>query len=49
MQLLAELCSVPTAPFVERHVVEFVEQFVKARRSLRLSRDRFGNLLIECK
>ena len=49
MKILQELCSVPTAPFAEQHVVRYVERFVKARRGLRLSRDRFGNLLIELK
>jgi endoglucanase len=49
MKFLQELCSVPTAPFAEQHVVRYVERFVKARPSLKLSRDRFGNLLIELK
>ena len=39
----------PTAPFAEQHVVRYVERFVKSRRGLGLSRDRFGNLLIELK
>jgi endoglucanase len=47
MKILTELCSVPTAPFVEGHVVQYVERWAKSRRRLRLSRDRFGNLLIE--
>ena len=47
MKILQQLCSVPTAPFAEQHVVRFVEQFVKARPALKLSRDRWGNLLIE--
>src|SRR2546423_1461972 len=46
LQILQQLCSVPTAPFVEDRVVRFVEEFVKARPRLRLSKDRFGNLLI---
>lgn len=45
--ILKELCSVPTVPFVEDRVVRYVESFVKLRRKLRLTRDRFGNLLIE--
>src|SRR5688572_771907 len=45
--VLRELCSVPTAPFAETRVVEYVERFVAARRGLKLSRDRAGNLLIE--
>jgi endoglucanase len=49
MRILQQLCSVPTAPFAEQHVVRFVEQFVKARPGLKLSRDRWGNLLIELK
>lgn len=47
LKLLTEVCSLPTAPFAEQHVVEYVERFVRARRKLKLSRDEFGNLLIE--
>jgi len=47
MKLLTELCSVPTAPFVEHRVVCYVEAFVAKRPALQLSRDRSGNLLIE--
>ena len=49
MKILTELCSVPTAPFAEQHVVRYVERFVEARPALKLSRDRFGNLLVELK
>src|SRR5947209_7670240 len=44
---LLGLCDTPTAPFVEHHVVAFIEQFVALRP--RLSRDETGNLLIELK
>lgn len=47
MGILQELCSIPTAPFVEGRVVEYVERFVKHRKRLRLSRDDSGNLLID--
>ena len=47
MKILHELCSVPTAPFAEHHVVRYVEQFVRERRKLKLSRDRYGNLLVD--
>jgi putative aminopeptidase FrvX len=49
MRILHELCSVPTAPFAEQHVVAYVERFVRERKNLRLSRDEHGNLLIEFK
>jgi endoglucanase len=49
-EILHELCSVPTAPFAEQHVVRYVERFVAERRAaLRLSCDRFGNLLVALK
>jgi endoglucanase len=47
MKILLQLCSVPTAPFAEQHVVRYVERFVRERRKLKLSRDRWGNLLID--
>ena len=47
MKILTELCSIPTAPFAESHVVGYVERFVAARPSLVLSRDKSGNLLIQ--
>src|SRR5829696_2069475 len=47
LKRLAEVCSLPTAPFAEQFVVRYVERFVAARRKLELSRDEFGNLLIE--
>lgn len=46
MRILTELCSLPTAPFMEQHIVDYVERFVERRRRLKLSRDRFGNLLL---
>jgi endoglucanase len=45
-RLLREVCSIPTAPFVEHRVVRYVEEFVAAHRRLSLSRDRVGNLLV---
>ena len=49
MDLLKTLCSIPTAPFAERRVVKFVEDFVAKRKELSLRRDKSGNLLIERK
>src|SRR5262245_59439791 len=47
MKILQEVCSIPTAPFAEQYIVQYIERFVKRRPSLKLSRDRWGNLLIE--
>jgi endoglucanase len=46
-RILHELCSVPTAPFLEDRVIDYVRRFVGQRPRLRLSRDEAGNLLIE--
>jgi len=46
MDILCSLCSVPTAPFAESRVVEFVRDFVARRKELSLRADRHGNLLI---
>lgn len=46
LKLLADVCSIPTAPFCEDHVYAYVERFVRARKKLRLSADRFGNRLV---
>jgi len=37
---------VPTAPFLEGRVVEYIKDFVAQRKNLRLARDEHGNLLI---
>jgi putative aminopeptidase FrvX len=49
MDFLKTLCSIPTAPFVEHRVADFIRGFVRARKNLSLSEDRFGNLLVELK
>ncbi|MDP9175894.1 MAG: hypothetical protein M3O30_18810 [Planctomycetota bacterium] len=47
MDILKTLCSVPTAPFAESHVVQYVEAFIARRKGLTLRSDESGNLLIE--
>jgi endoglucanase len=47
MKILKELCSVPTAPFAEQHVIDYIQRFAAARPKLKFSRDRFHNLLLE--
>jgi putative aminopeptidase FrvX len=49
LKLLREFCSVPTAPFAEGRVADFLADFVAKRKNLSLRRDRFGNLLVELK
>src|SRR5438045_1957995 len=44
--ILMEVCSLPTAPFLEDRVVEYVKKFVGERKKLRLARDEHGNLLV---
>ncbi|CAN5655959.1 hypothetical protein BH09PLA1_BH09PLA1_17360 [soil metagenome] len=46
MTILKALCSIPTAPFVESRVYQYVESFARQRRKLKLTRDRFGNRLL---
>src|SRR5882757_9514622 len=45
-QILQEVCSLPTAPFLEKRVVEYAKKFVAERKKLRLAKDEHGNLLI---
>ena len=47
VEILRELCSVPTAPFVERDVIEYATEFAERHPRLKLSRDPFGNVLLE--
>jgi endoglucanase len=46
MKILQEVCSLPTAPFVEDRVIAYARAFAKERK-LRWTQDRFGNALIE--
>jgi len=47
MKILKEVCSLPTAPFAEQHVIAYAKAFAKQRPRLRVSEDRFGNVLLE--
>jgi putative aminopeptidase FrvX len=46
MKILHEVCSLPTAPFAEDRVVAYARSFAKERK-IKLTEDRFGNLLLE--
>jgi len=47
MKFLNAISSLPTAPFVESRVVDYIKAFVAERPKLRLKKDAIGNLLIE--
>src|SRR5207302_10239551 len=46
MQILHEVCSLPTAPFVEDRVIAYARAFARQRK-LKVTEDRHGNLLLE--
>jgi len=46
LNVLRTVVDLPTAPFVEGYVAEFIRRFVARRPSLRLRSDQFGNLLV---
>lgn len=46
MKILHEVCSLPTAPFVEDRVIEYARAFARQRK-IKLTEDRFGNVLLE--
>ncbi len=45
-QYLLELTGLPTAAGREEHVIRWVQRWAKRRTSVRLTRDRYGNLLL---
>lgn len=45
--LLKQVCEIPTAPFAEHRVIEWVLQWAKARKRVAVSRDDAGNMLLE--
>ena len=47
LDLLQSICSVPTAPFNERPVLDFIDVWAKKRRRLKVARDKVGNTLLE--
>ena len=44
--ILREVLSLPTAPFAEHRVSEYLRSFVASRQTLKLSEDKVGNLLV---
>jgi len=45
-RILLDMLSIPTAPFAEHRVMNYVERFCSARQGVRLSRDGVGNILV---
>ncbi len=44
---LLDLTGLPTAAGREDHVIAYIEQWARRKRSVRLQRDRYGNLLLK--
>lgn len=44
-RILKELCAIPTAPYREQRIIEYIEHFARQHR-LDLKRDDYGNLLL---
>ncbi len=45
-RVLHDMLSIPTAPFAEHKVIEYIERFCGRRKHLKLTRDRAGNVLV---
>jgi putative aminopeptidase FrvX len=45
-KLLLDLLALPTAPFNEQYIVDFVRRWAAQRKAVSLTQDRFGNLLL---
>lgn len=45
LKILGEMLALPTAPFAEHVVLDYVERFCKRRRKVRITSDSAGNLL----
>ena len=45
-RILHDLLSLPTAPFAEHFVIDFIERFCARQKTVTLSRDNSGNMLL---
>lgn len=45
-KILHEMLSIPTAPFAEHFVIDYIEEFCARRKAVSLSRDRAGNVMV---
>jgi endoglucanase len=46
-QIVLDVAALPTAPFVESAIHDYVRGFARTRRSLRARADRWGNLMVD--
>ena len=44
---LMELLTLPTAPFVEQHIIGYIRRWADTRPDIRLTADRFGNIRLD--
>lgn len=49
LRVLTDLLAIPTSPFHERYALRYVRAFCSRFKSLKLTEDRFGNLLAHYK
>jgi putative aminopeptidase FrvX len=47
IEILKHLCAIPTAPFAEHRVIDWVLKWAKPRKRIVVSRDDAGNVLLE--
>jgi len=47
IEILKHLCGIPTSPFAEHRVIEWVLHWAKSRKRIAVSRDDAGNMLLE--
>lgn len=45
-RILHEVLTLPTAPFAEHYVIDYVQRFCTARKGVHVAADRAGNLLV---
>lgn len=48
-RILNDMLSIPTAPFAEHRVIDYIERFCGKRKHLKLTRDRAGNVLVRAR
>jgi endoglucanase len=47
LQLLHEICNLPTAPYLEHHVIAWLAAWARDKPEIRLKRDKAGNVYLD--